>query len=412
MRSPELPGYYVGVGSADTGNPAEDRHTAEARARADLASRISVQISGDMTVRTQDDSDGDYSQEVEELVQQSVEKNIKDIQTVDTYYCSSLGTWVYVRLSRQRWEDIQTERRRELLSRVRDLLEPVLKGRSSPLSQRLDRLVRAFELLQDSPLGFELEAEIAGLSGNLSDGIKNEVNRQVGELRLIPEKSEYRSQYGSPIEIRGRLESTSGAGLDRLPIEMYGPENLSVASTVTDGDGSFVLRMPEGLPRAGDFKMRLSTNLGIPDRVRGTILSTALPMAEIDLRLSRIPVGMSLEIRNAAVSRGVEEEVRALFAENGLPFDFVESGNDGGTKLRVVIFVENFPRVMENAPLMAQAWAVVSLEQNGTVLYSYESETVKDGGIDQNQSHSRVLTKLLQSLRVDEELFEGLSTVL
>ncbi|MGC9311538.1 MAG: LPP20 family lipoprotein, partial [Sediminispirochaetaceae bacterium] len=87
MSSPEAEGYYVGVGSADSGNPAEDRPVAESRARADLATRISVQISSDMLIETESSSSGGYEQRVEELVNQSVEKNIQDIETVDTYYC-------------------------------------------------------------------------------------------------------------------------------------------------------------------------------------------------------------------------------------------------------------------------------------------------------------------------------------
>jgi hypothetical protein len=78
----------------------------------------------------------------------------------------------------------------------------------------------------------------------------------------------------------------------------------------------------------------------------------------------------------------------------------------------VDLFVEDFPKYIEGAPDMAQAWAVVNLEYNGRSIYSYESAALKDGGFNPAHAHSRVLSKLLKNLQSEEALFSNIKTAL
>jgi hypothetical protein len=148
------------------------------------------------------------------------------------------------------------------------------------------------------------------------------------------------------------------------------------------------------------------------DEAAARLLFNPPAKTEVVLRVEKITAGFIVEVENSQVGRTVEKEVRAIFSDRDLPFEFVDRENTGGYNLQVSIFVEDYPRVMENAPLMARAWAVVSLLKNGKALYSYESQPVKDGGIDLNQSHSRVLSTLMTALRQDDILFQRLTDAL
>ncbi len=407
ISSPEQEGYYVGVGSADSGNQAEDRPVAEARAKADLAARISVQITSDMAVATSSSSDGDYSQQVQELVNQSVEKNIEDIETVDTYYCRTMGSWVYVRLSKDRWEEIQEQRRSEILGRVKDLLDPVFLGTDSSITERLERLRRSYGLINASSLGQKIIGEVAGESGNISDIVISLLNRQVGDLQVRLERKNVSLEVGEPFSVDGFVSSSLPAKIGVLEMVVVDTGGRELLSTRTRDDGSFSIRIPGGFSSIGDRQLLVYPRL---DAEAVALLENPVPVGEITLVVNKITAGFLVNLENAQVGRSVEKEVKALFFDRELPFEFVDRELPGGYNLQVSLFVEDFPKVMENAPLMAKAWAVVSILKEGKSLYSYESRSVKDGGIDLDQAHSRVLNKLIGELRADTQLFEKLKT--
>lgn len=409
ISSPEQEGYYVGVGSADSGNQAEDRPIAESRAKADLAARISVQITSDMTISTTDSSAGDYSQQVEELVNQSVEKNIEDIETVDTYYCRSMGSWVYVRLSKERWQEIQEQRRREVLQRVKDLIDPVLMDSGTATAERLERLQRGYALIAASSLGEKINGEVAGRSGNISDTVISLLNSHVTDLRVRLNRNSADLEVGEAFAVNGRVISSLSGNTGVLEILASDQDGREIVSTQSRENGDFTIQVPEGFTFAGERRLFVSPRL---DDATAALLKNPVAQAEIVVNVRKITAGFLVKMENTQVGRSVEKEVRALFTDRDLPFDFVDREKPEGYNLQVAIFVEDYPRVMENAPLMARAWAVVSLLKDGKALYSYESESVKDGGIDLNQSHSRVLNKLIGALREDRLLFENLKTAL
>lgn len=409
MRSPEKEGYYVGVGSSDTGNQADDRPIAEARARADLATRISAQISSELKIETSSTNEGDYTQQVEELVNQSVETNVEDIQTVDTYYCRSAGYWVYVRLSKERWEAIQTRRRQEVVNRVKDLLDPLLTDRSSAFTARVERLHRGYNLIREVSFGQKLVGSIAGESGNLSDLVLNSIQKHIDSLDMVVKENEFDVQVGEVFSVDGQLISTLTGSIGSVPVVLQTEKGNILAESKTDPQGNFRVQLPSGLIIPGESKLLVRAQmdfireLDVIKEIEVQKLNTLY--AELLARVGLINAGLVVDIKNADVGRSVESEVRALFSDKELPFEFSPEQVPGGYNLKVDLFVEDFPKYMEDAPDMAQAWAVVSLEYEGNSIYSYESSAVKDGGLTPAQAHSRVLTKLLGLLKAENELY-------
>lgn len=412
ISSPEAEGYYVGVGSADSGNPAEDRPVAESRARADLATRISVQISSDMLVETESSSTGGYEQRVQELVNQSVEKNIQDIETVDTYYCRDMGTWVYVRLSKAKWQKIQEERRAEVLQRVKDLLDPVLLDGNSPFATRVERLNRSYELITESSLGEKIIGQIGAESGNVSDIIKSILNNHIGGLEVRMDRQEFSIEVGTPFAASGRLVSSSTGTIGNLRMSAVTKDGEMITSAQTDQSGRFTLQMPEGFSRAGELNLIVKPSLNFAGYFEGDVIQAEVPNAELVVMVDKITAGLIVAVQNSQSGRTIVDEMRALFSEQELPFRFVPDEQTSGYNLKVTVFVEDFPRVIENAPLMSRAWAVVSLEKGGKSFYSHESQAVKDGGITLEQAHSRALNKLMLQMSQDNRMFDKLRSAL
>ncbi len=408
MRSPEKEGYYVGVGSSDTGNQADDRPIAEARARADLATRISAQISSELKIETSSNNEGEYTQQVEELVNQSVETHIEDIKTVDTYYCRSAGYWVYVRLSKEKWDAIQTRRRQEVVNRVKDLLNPVLTDSNSAFIARVERLQRGAELIRGASFGQKLVGNIAGESGNLSDLVQSSIQQHFDSLGMMVKENELDVHVGEIISVEGKLTSTLTGTIGTVPVVLQNEDGDVLGESKTDPQGNFRVQLPSGLDIPGESKLLVRAKLDVFkedafEEIEPGEMNTLY--AELLARVGLINAGLIVDIKNADVGRSVESEVRALFSDKNLPFEFSPEKVTGGYNVQVDLFVEDFPKYMEDAPDMAQAWAVVSLEYDGNSIYSYESSAVKDGGLTPAQAHSRVLTKLLKQLKAESELY-------
>src|SRR6056297_3000678 len=252
MRNPEQVGYYVGVGSAHSGSQAEDRPVAEARARADLATRISTTIYSQLEVATSSSSDGEYSQQVEELVNQSVETNIQDIETVDTYYCPSSGYWVYMRLSRDKWDQIQEQRRQKVVTRVKGLLDQVLSDEESSFVDRIERLVRSYGLIAEVSFGEDLKGSLRGESGNLSDLVLNAIRQHADSLRISLARETVELQIGEPLAVEGTLRSSLTSHSGPIKIVLKDKAGQKLTETTTDSQGQFLLQLPEGFATAGD----------------------------------------------------------------------------------------------------------------------------------------------------------------
>ncbi len=410
MGNPEQAGYYVGVGAADSGNQAEDRSVAEARARADLAARISSEISSELNVRTSGSSSGEYAQQVEELVHQSVDTNVQEIETVDTYYCHSTGYWVYVRLSKAKWDAIQSKRRQKMVNRVNDLLEPVLTDNASAFALRVERLARSLELLREASFGQEINASIAGKSGNMNDVILNSIQSHIDSLTITLSRHRIDVHIGEPFTVQGRLTSDLTERIGTVPVAIYNKAGRNVEETNTDAQGDFIVQMPSGLDEAGERTFVVSARLEMLEAVRKQEVRIA--HEELAVSVNRIEAGLLVEVKNSKVDRSLDSEIRALFSDKRLPFTFSPEKRSNGYNVRVELLVEDFPKYLEEAPDMAKAWAVISLEHEGSSIYSYESEFVKDGGLNPIQAHSRVLSKLLTKLRTEDELYENLRSAL
>jgi len=410
MRNPEQAGYYVGVGSANTGSQAEDRPVAEARARADLATRISTTIYSELEVATSSSSGGEYSQQVEELVNQSVETNIQDIETIDTYYCPSSGYWVYMRLSRDKWEQIQEQRRQEVVTRIKGLLDQVLSDEESSFVDRIERLVRSYGLIAEVSFGEDLKGSLRGESGNLSDLVLNAIRQHADSLRISLARETVELQIGEPLAIEGTLRSGLTSQSGPIKIVLKDKAGLKLSETTTDSRGQFLLQLPEGLATPGDTTLLIFPEVDAFKVLENQKLNSAYE--ELAIKVKMVPAGFLVDLKNSQVERSVESEVRALFLNKNLPFEFTPQELPDGFNLRVDLFVEDFPKYIEGAPDMAQAWSVVTLEYKGRTIYSYESAAVKDGGINPAQAHSRVLSKLLKNLQSEKALFSNIRTAL
>ncbi|MFO7850515.1 MAG: LPP20 family lipoprotein [Spirochaetia bacterium] len=409
ITNPGQEGYYVGVGSADTGSRAEDRQIAEARARTDLASRISATIRSELEVATSESTAEGVSQEVSENVTQSVEAHLEDIETADTYYCPGEGSWVYVRLNRARWNQIQEQRRVELNKRLEELVEPVISGEDKDFLLQFETLLQGRTLVYESSLGPSVRGTLGGEEGNLNDILGSYINNAISSLSLEVEKTAIELIAGDEAAFSGKVSSSLYSRIGNIGITVEHKSGTVLASTRTDESGAFNVIIPEGFSVPGEQHVVVTPSFG-EYKAQGLLSPDALPSREVVFSVRRVPVGLIVE--STAEESGIDftRQVKSLFSDRELPLEIIEGrqGEELPLIIRFVIRIEDFPKVMENAPDMAQARAVVAFEREGKTIYSHETETIKDGGLNPGQAHQRVSDKLFAALSENRNLFTQL----
>ncbi len=108
---PSDPDYYFGIGGSDTGNEADDREAAIARAQADLAASISVDIISEFKLEEKL-SGGVSSETLENRITQSVNQSLVNLETMDSWYDPDRGYWILVRMDKSTWEEQRAADRR------------------------------------------------------------------------------------------------------------------------------------------------------------------------------------------------------------------------------------------------------------------------------------------------------------
>ncbi len=405
---PNNPDWYIGIGGSDTGNQADDRAAAAAAARADLAAQISTAIASELDVSSGASSQGFFEESVKSTVTESVEENLKSVETVDTWFSADRGVWAYVRLSKDVWASIIEGERADLAERVRGILEPVAEGGMN-LPAETAALGRARKILLSSPWGLSLRDDILGSSGFLIDSVDSAISERMGSLSIRALTSSRRISYGTQAVLVGDASFGASGEIGSIPLVITGPAGMKVMIT-TDPEGSFKVTLPtEKLP-PGAVRFEIAPDLsawGIPD--------AGFPTSSGSAELLVAPVLLAVSVDSSASPdlRSMDGSVGDWISGLELPVETVSPGN-GEADLRFSWTVFDFPRSEKfaNAPYMAKVGAVLTVSRGGNVLFIRNIDPVKDGGLDYEQARVRSAEAFLNALAENETLTAELTEAL
>ncbi len=396
--------YYIGISGSNTGNEAEDRKTAEAGARSNVAASISVEIHNEIVVLTKDDSEGNYSSSTVDEITAVVEQSLKGVEIVDTYNSPEDGSWVYMRLSKAEWDRIKKEEMNALILRIREFLTPVLSDFNRPLVTRIQELIKARNLIKESPYSGFLKTTFNGESGSFIDIIGNILKQHLDSIYLSVDPETLEVEAGESAAFSIAMSSNISSRIGNLPFSFISESGKSIISALTDQDGTF-----EGEIKSGDLSMGQNhitlaidrEKIGFDDSLKEMIL----PEKVIIVDVQTVSIGLEVTVPEDIEIYGIEGTVKSLFSVRNLPFKigFVDS-----PYIKFDIRISDFPKYLEGAPDMAKASAVISLVRRGKTIYSYESDQFKDGGLTPEQAHDRAVAKLIKGLETEDEYVKGI----
>jgi hypothetical protein len=406
---PQSDRYFIGIGSSNTGVRSEDLDKARAEALSNLAASISVEIRSETTFEEQETTEGGYAASVTSNISQTVDKNLQDVETVDSFYTEEQGYWIYLRLDKQRWARIQQQEMDRVISRAKSHLTPAGTG---TLADEIAGIGKALELVRESAYRGLLETSLNGRQGMLSDLLETRAASLCAGLQLSiePERMVIMPGEGARVNIRVNTQGGTAPGSWKVILspKTRGGAEETVTTTENGGfSGQLELAsFPLG-ESAGEARLDIS-RFGYTE---GDLEQFRLPVTSFVVE--RRPIQAALEIRAKGAEQvgGLAESVRAAVDELDLPLSL--SGEATGEySLEVVVTFRDLPKLSENAICFTKARATVSLLKSGSSVYSRELAEVKDGGIDFRQAHERAFKKLMKAMREDRELERGMAEAL
>jgi LPP20 lipoprotein len=397
-------GYYLGIAGSHTGNEADDRKTAEAGARSNVAASISVEIHNEITILTKDDPQGNYSTSTVDEISAVVEQSLSGLETVATYYSELDGSWVYMRLSKAEWERIKNEEMAAIILRIKEFLTPVLNDFDRPLVTRIQELLKARNLIKESPYSGFLKTTFLGDNGSFIDLVESNLKKHFDSIYLSVEPENIEIEAGQSAAFSLALNSNISSRIGNMPFSFISDTGGDIISSMTDQNGSFESEIKSTDLHMGQNHLTLTLDrnrIGFDESLKEMIL----PVKVIIFDVQNVSIGLEIVTPVEIDLYGIDGTVKSLFSSGNLPFKI---GAVDSPYIKFDIRISDFPKYLEGAPDMAQASAVISLIKRGKTVYSYESLQFKDGGLTPQQAHDRAAAKLIRGLESDSEYVNGI----
>ncbi len=393
--------YFSGIGSSNTGNKSNDYERALIQARLNLASEISTSINAETQIVTHDSSNGGYSESFTEKLNQSVEQNLKELEIVDTYYARSQGYWVYIRLNKTRWKSIQNEEMSLLLSRIQQILNDDYFDNRATTADKLFKLASVSGLLEQSPYSTIVKGELSDVYlGNIYDFVQSEIYRISSTISIILAEQDFTLETGEDFEL-----IFSGKGIEnypgKIPYIIYNDE-MQFYKVYSDLAGVVRLNMNSEFFQEGRNIMTIfvdSNQLGFTESSNLTknFISEQKEFAVV-LQSASLFLNINSNKRDLDF---VAEPLSTIFAKGDENFQLTDKRSEASYEISLSLNFTDYPRVIENAPLMAGLNCIISLKKNNRLLIEHKINTIKDGGLTYEQAYRRVFNKLISILEQD-----------
>lgn len=399
--------YYIGIGSSDSGNEADDNEIARKRAMSNLAAEISAVISSEVNYRTSEDNMGNVEQQAQEEITQLVEQNLKAVETVDAWYSPDAGYWYYMRLNKAEWMAIQKREMADIERRVKNIVEPVLGNPDRSVADILPVLVDGWTIVAESPYPGMIQTQLMGESGALIDLLERQIALYIGSLTISLTDEQITAEAGQPVQLQFTVKSGKGNKPGQLQIDLVDRNsgNLFVSCTTpTSGryDDSIDLT---GLSAGKNYVTAvLNTDvLGFQDKA----IQLNPPKTDFLIDLQKIKTSLNVEytgdLDEFENESGIYGTVKAMLSES-LPVK-IESGTEP-------VFGIDFKLNYRNAPPNDYGFTIIyikaniSILKNGVNLYTYETEEFKGAGLNWTQANTKGLEKLFEQFNAGSD-FSG-----
>ncbi len=327
---PESNIYFVGLGHAPKDLGGNYISQAQKVALQDLISEIRVNVSS-TSVLSLIDTDQEFRDEYQSMIKTQAEAELEDHELVDSWE-DQYNYWVYYRLSRARWAEIQEEKRRNANMLALDFYDKGMKeAQEGNVSQAMRMYVRALISLSKY-LGEPNQNQYKGNTIFLGNELYLALERLMNGIEIKVPETRYninrRLEKGKSVPVQV-LDAASGKPLEGIPLkaEFSLGSGLLHREYTTDDQGRAIVILTRIDSRENQQKIvikpdvvRMAEN-GEPDLLLIKLLEkVSVPNRTITLDIMRPVVYMT------SIETELGKESRRTMATNKLRHLLTDAG--------------------------------------------------------------------------------------
>ncbi len=385
--------YYIGIGGSNTGNQAEDKELARARALAQISSEIYASVESSLDINVTDSSEEGESHLIEQNIKQNVEQDLEALETMGTWYSEEDGYWYYLRLNKMEWESIQEKRAQDMIQRIEEMFSDIFRDTLSELKT----IDRAYTDYKNNYTGRKVKIELFGQKGSIDTLLLIRAENLINGLNIpvVPFPSEMTQMQS--VTFKGEIESAEGRNAGSLILNLSKDENHLLGQIPTNPDGSF-----EWLYRVGEEPGEVNYSLVLASPFENPALK-----AQLDYALPRVsssvlinPLLVQLVLENEGTDKALYDRTLELLNRQ-TPFSLTNGASDKRIKLSF-----SYHEAPENDYGIIIAYGrcfIAQISKEGEAVL-WQSTEEKSGGLTVEQARGKVADKLLSCLENNKEL--------
>ncbi len=409
-EKPMIPGYYVGLGSAQrTPNTTDYQVTAKNKALADLVSEISVNIST-QSVLNRFESDKGFAEDFVSLTKSYANENIEGYEVVNTYE-SPTHYYVLYKLSIEKYKSIKEQRKQVAVAKGLDLIKKAgqLIG-SKKYYDAIFNLTKGLEVVLPY-LSESLECELNGKTIDLGNELYNGLITTMNNIIISPKANEIEVTKGQSIPL-GQLvftfKTADGVPLQGIPVIFSlgsKPLHNNKCETNILGEASYELQPVNTTKSTGYLIAQMDANevasfCASDPLIRKLIRKMDMPSARILIRLKDpkfFVESSELNFNVAMNPKILKGKMEQLLANNGFPVVYSKPDADFTINISSNTNQQKVEGKMFYAILNAE---IKVLNTNGELVFSRPVVNItgvqlnlNDAGLDAYNNLSDYLTK-------------------
>ncbi|MDA3851778.1 MAG: LPP20 family lipoprotein [Spirochaetaceae bacterium] len=402
----QIPGdsgdYYIGISGSNTGDQAADQEAAYNKALNSLASAIFTEISSSSEISESESTQDGVSFSYQSNISTSVDQNLQDVETADSYYSSQTGYWYYLRLSRARWDELVNQRAEELKEVVEDLFFDIFRDSLTEL-KTINRAMTSFEQAYS---GVPIKMELLGQRGSVDTILTLRAEKLLGEMTMQWNALPVNFQQGQTLVIAGKVnlsgQNGNSASYDNpgtLTLVLKDQDNRILTEITTQPDGTFSHEIQEN-QKTGAMTYTLSLKnpftQDILDQQLNYRYASATQQADVTAKL------IAFELESNWESYGLYESVFTGL-DNLSPIDLSTEAAGNPIKLRADLSFRLAPP-NDWDMIFSYVRCFISLVGPQGEQLLWESPEIKEAGLNEDQANQRAVDKLLETLASNTEL--------
>lgn len=394
--------YFIGIGSSNTGKKQSDMEAAKKNAIVALSSDVASNIEA-------------YNAEL-----------------FDSWYSEEDGYWFYYRISKAK---IDKKDSSNVISRVKDVVDPIIKNPDSTVADIISTLAKGWEIVSDSPHRNSIKDSSDNTLYNLLFEISPSVKKNALALEMLESVIlDYLSSLSigdvysaSIVTESGKVENlTINVTTDKeakLPgifqIDFYrgkaDGEKIEINYVTTNIYGSFSGNVDfSALPSENDLLVAVTSqfSLYIEDERLAKKVSQVLPKKNFYITQNKIvpenkivpqnkiATVLDLTVVGSVNAESFEDSVKDfLYREEFALILLNETGKEDFT----IDFTANFIDLPKNSYglYITNVKATLSLVKDNSLVFSYETKESREVGLSLELAQKRATIKLLQDINKD-----------